>query len=64
MFPITYREIRLLVRKTVLKTPLARGILRKSGFVAGGGELGGLGALIMSTPPVIYVAGGVVSLPV
>lgn len=66
MFRLTHQEILDLIRKATLHTRAARAIVRKSGFRPGASRLtrDGLGAQIMSVPPVIYVAGGVVSLPV
>ena len=66
MFPITDREIRELVGKTVLQTRAARAIVRKSGFKpsSSGATRQGLGAPILATPPCVYASGGTASSPV
>lgn len=58
MYPLTYGEIKRIVTQTVLVTPVARDIVRKSGFrfgatTDGGGNFGfdGLGICILAIPP-------------
>ena len=64
-YPITYSEIKKMVRRGVLPTRMARSIIRKAGVRRAQTESGdGLGAPILAIPPVVYVTGGTTSDPV
>lgn len=67
MYPQAYSAIRELIRGEVLKSEVARSVIRKSGFRPGTqppGDRSGLGAPVLSIPPVVYVSEGTVSEPV
>lgn len=59
MYPVTYREVARMVRGVVLQTPLARKIIRKSGFRPGSGTAPAAATEgpILSVPPVVMAGG-------
>jgi hypothetical protein len=63
VYPITYEEVRELVRRRVLATRTARSVVRKSGFrtSAASAESEPLPRMILAAPPAVPVSGGTTS---